>query len=210
MTTSSKRAITNLHLAVACGLILTILLSICGFSAHCDRIRERVFRLHILANSDSQEDQACKLAVRDRLVREGDLIFSGATTEAEAAALATERLPLLQAAAQDEVHRQGYDYPVRVEVTRCSFNTRVYEQTTLPAGEYEALRVILGDGAGQNWWCVMFPPMCLPAAQESEELSEVLDEEEMDIVEGGSKYEIKFKAVELYESVSQKLKEWFR
>lgn len=210
MTQKNKQLVTNLHLAVACGLIFSILLSICGFSAHCERIRDRVFRLHILANSDSEEDQACKLAVRDRLLQEGELLFAGAQSEADAAALAAEALPQLQAVAQDEVFRQGYDYPVRVEVTRCSFNTRVYEETTLPAGEYEALRVILGDGAGHNWWCVMFPPMCLPAAQESETLSEVLKEEEMDIVEGGTKYEIKFKAVELYESVSSKLKEWFR
>ena len=210
MTKDNKRWITNLHIAVACGLVFAVLLSICGFSAHCERIRQSVFRLHILANSDSQEDQACKLAVRDRLLREGDLIFDGARSESEAAALAAERLPQLQAAAQDEVYRQGYDYPVRVEVARCYFETRVYEETTLPAGEYEALRVVLGDGAGHNWWCVMFPPMCLPAAQESEELEQVLSEEEMDIVEGGSKYEIKFKAVELYESISQTLKEWFR
>lgn len=210
MTKKSKQLVTNLHLAVACGLIFSILLSICGFSAHCDRIRDQVFRLHILANSDSEEDQSCKLAVRDRLLREGAFLFDGAQSETEAAALAAEALPRLQAVAQDEVFRQGYDYPVRVEVARCSFNTRVYEETTLPAGEYEALRVILGDGAGHNWWCVMFPPMCLPAAQESETLSEVLEEEEMDIVEGGTKYEIKFKAVELYESISSKLKEWFR
>ena len=210
MTQNSKRLVTNLHLAVVCGLIFSILLSICGFSARCDRIRGRVFRLHILANSDTEEDQACKLAVRDRLLREGELLFSGAHNEAEAAAMAAQRLPQLQAAAQDEVIRQGYDYPVRVEVARCRFNTRVYEETTLPAGEYEALRVILGDGAGHNWWCVMFPPMCLPAAQESEELSQVLEEDDLEIVEGGSRYEIKFKAVELYESVSQKLKEWFR
>lgn len=210
MTKKSKQLVTNLHLAVACGLIFSILLSICGFSAHCDRIRDQVFRLHILANSDSEEDQSCKLAVRDRLLREGEFLFGGAQSETEAAALAAEALPRLQAVAQDEVFRQGYDYPVRVEVARCSFNTRVYEETTLPAGEYEALRVILGDGAGHNWWCVMFPPMCLPAAQESETLSEVLEEEEMDIVESGTKYEIKFKAVELYESISSKLKEWFR
>lgn len=205
-----KQWVNQISWAVACGLVFAALMSICGFSARCDRIRDKVFRLHILANSNSDSDQACKLAVRDRLLEEGALLFSGAENEQQAAAMAAERLPELQRAAQDEVYRQGFDYPVHVEVARCQFNTRVYEETTLPAGEYEALRVILGNGEGRNWWCVMFPPMCLPAASESGELSEVLDDDSMDVVEGGQKYEIRFKAVELYQSVSQTLKEWFR
>ena len=178
----SKHLFSRIHWAVACGLILSILLSFCGFSARCDRIRERVFRLHILAHSDSAEDQACKLAVRDRLLQESGSLLSGAHDQAEAQTLAVECLPLLQAAAQDELIRQGKEYGVRVEVAPCYFNTRVYEEVTLPAGEYPALRVILGEGAGQNWWCVMFPPMCLPSASETETLSEVLEEGDVDLV----------------------------
>ena len=97
--------------------------------------------------------------------------------------------------------KNGYNYPVDVELKNTHFNTRVYDEVTLPAGNYDALRVIIGDGNGKNWWCVMFPPMCLPAAEEKCELSEVLDESELKIVSNKSRYEVKFKVVELFEEL---------
>ena len=84
------------------------------------------------------------------------------------------------------IRDRGYDYPVKVELTNMHFNTRVYETVTLPAGEYDALRVSIGEAQGHNWWCVMFPPMCLPAAEESKELQDVLDPAQMEIVEAVS------------------------
>ena len=93
----------------------------------------------------------------------------------QAEALTEQNLQDIQKVAQEEVYRQGYDYPVKVELTNMHFNTRVYETVTLPAGEYDALRVSIGEAQGHNWWCVMFPPMCLPAAEESKELQDVLD-----------------------------------
>lgn len=195
--------------AVLCGLIFSILLSMTGFEAQCGQIRESLLRLHIIANSDSPEDQALKLKVRDRLIQDGALLLDGATNEEEAAAMAEEVLGQLQASARDEILKQGYDYPVSVTVGKAWFDTRVYDQVTLPAGEYDALRVVIGSGQGKNWWCVMFPPMCLPAAGEEEELSGVLDEGAMDIVEGGDKYEFKFKVVEIYEQIAHQIDEWF-
>ena len=114
----------------------------------------------------------------------------------------------LREAAQDEVYRQGYSYPVSMELTHMYFTTRVYGETALPAGYYEALRVTIGAGAGHNWWCVIFPAMCLPVAEESQELDGVLNEEQMEIVEEGesAQYEIKFKALEWYEQIV----DWFR
>ena len=196
------------QIAVLCGLVLTVLISMTGFEAQCEQIRQSLLRLHIIANSDSDTDQQLKLAVRDRLIEEGALLLDGAVNEEQAAAMAQQVLPQLQAAAQDEVYRRGFDYPVSVSIGKAWFDTRVYEEVTLPAGEYEALRVIIGAGEGKNWWCVMFPPMCLPAAGEQEELSGVLEKGAMDIVQGGTKYEFKFKAVEIYEEIAQKVREW--
>ena len=83
------------------------------------------------------------------------------------------------------------------------FNTRVYGDIAMPAGNYDALRITIGEGAGHNWWCVMYPPICLPAAEEKQELSDVLDDGQLQIVENEPQYEIKFKFVEIYESIAQ-------
>ena len=195
--------------ALLCGIVFATLLSMTRFDARCDGIRDNVLRLHILANSDSEEDQALKLKVRDRLVKEGSGLFENARSREEAEALARENLPRLQAAAQDELRRQGSDYAVRVEVGQTHFGTRVYEDVTLPAGDYEAVRVLIGEAKGKNWWCVMFPAMCVPAASETGELSEVLGSDELDIVEHKDRYEIRFKAVELYEDIKAKIRSWF-
>ena len=117
------------------------------------------------------------------------------------------------AAAQDEIRKNGYPYDVHVELGEAWFDTRVYDDITLPAGEYEAVKVVIGEGEGKNWWCVMFPPMCVSAAEEvasdSEALEQVLDEQQNTLVQNGEKYKIKFKSVEIYETVKEKLKEWF-
>lgn len=167
-----------------------------------------MLRLHILANSDSEEDQALKLKVRDRIVTESAGLFDQVTDRESARAVVEKNMDALREAAQDEVYRQGYSYPVSMELTHMYFTTRVYGETALPAGYYEALRVTIGAGAGHNWWCVIFPAMCLPVAEESQELDGVLNEEQMEIVEEGesAQYEIKFKALEWYEQIV----DWFR
>ena len=113
----------------------------------------------------------------------------------------------LQNAAQNVLTENGFDYGVRVEIGKDYFNTRTYDgEVTLPAGEYEAVRVILGEGKGQNWWCVMFPPMCLPAAEADTEISDVLTQNEEDVVKSNPKYEARFKIVELFENFYRKIK----
>ena len=190
----------------ASGLLLSFLLTMTGFSGQCEAIENQVFRFHVLANSDSQEDQALKLKVRDRVLEYSEGLFQNAQTREEAEALAAAHLQELCQAAQDEVYRQGYDYPVKAEITNMFFDTREYETVTLPAGCYDALRITIGEAEGHNWWCVMFPPMCLPAAEESQELNDVLSESQMEVVENGDKYQVKFFAVELFE----KVKNWFQ
>lgn len=190
------------------GLILARPVSFTGFATQCEDIPDRVLRLHILANSDSEEDQALKLKVRDRIVTESAGLFDQVTDRESARAVVEKNMDALREAAQDEVYRQGYSYPVSMELTHMYFTTRVYGETALPAGYYEALRVTIGAGAGHNWWCVIFPAMCLPVAEESQELDGVLNEEQMEIVEEGesAQYEIKFKALEWYEQIV----DWFR
>lgn len=195
--------------ALACGLILCIALSLCGFGGECGEIRERVLRLHILANSDSEEDQALKLRVRDAVVEAAAGLFDEDQDAGEALKTAEEKLPELVAVAQHVVNEAGYDYEVRAQLCHMYFTTRQYETVSLPAGMYDAVRFTIGAGAGKNWWCVVFPPMCVSAAAESETISDVLNEEQADIVTQPQKYEVRFKAVELFEGLSHTLREWF-
>lgn len=185
--------------AIISALVLSILLTMTGFTGRCENISQKIFRLHVLANSDSAEDQALKLKVRDKILEYSEELFKEAQSREEAKNIASKHIDEFKSVAEREIHKQGYNYPVTVEVTNMYFNTRHYNKVSMPAGNYDALRVLIGSGQGKNWWCVMFPPMCLPVAEEQEELEEVLDSSEMDIVCGAEEYEIRFKIVEWYE-----------
>lgn len=191
----------TLEKSLLLALVITILLSFTGFAAGCEDIPNHVLRLHVLANSDSDADQALKLKVRDRIVAESAGLFDGASSRQDAEKIASENLQKLQDAAQDEVIRDGYQYPVRVYLTNMYFTTRQYDTVTLPAGTYDALRVEIGSGAGHNWWCVIFPPLCLPAAEKREDLKDVLNPNELRIVDGSGSYIVRFKTLEAYEQV---------
>ena len=115
--------------ALAMGLSLCLALSLCGFAGECEEIRGRVLRLHVLANSDTEEDQALKLKVRDTIVETAANLFDTAADEAQALERARERLPELEAAAQQRVYDEGYEYAVTISVVHMYFTTRVYETT---------------------------------------------------------------------------------
>lgn len=117
-------------------------------------------RLHVVANSDSAADQKVKLAVRDVILRETAAQFDAVLTEAQAEECVRENLDRIVAAANAELRSQGFSYSASAELGRFAFPTRVYSDRTYPAGEYRALRVILGEGKGKNWWCVLYPPLC--------------------------------------------------
>ena len=181
--------------------ILTALISFTGFTAGCEDIPNHVLRLHVLANSDTTEDQNLKLKVRDRILAESAGILDEAKNKEDAQQIIKSKIPLLKKAAQDEVKKNGYNYPVNVEMANMYFTTRKYDEVTLPTGDYDALRVTIGKAEGHNWWCVVFPPMCLPAAEESKELSDVLNSNQLQIVKQTGDFEVKFKTVELYEEL---------
>lgn len=123
-----------------------------------------VLRLHVLAHSDSEEDQALKLKVRDAILSESANYLKDCGSREEAERTILDHKNELIQAAKEVICTEGFDYPVTIELGEEVYPTRNYESFCFPSGEYLSLRVIIGDGAGQNWWCVLFPPMCLSAA----------------------------------------------
>ncbi len=200
------KRIKRLEISVALGLVISVIVSIAGFGAECKNIREDVVRLHILANSDSEADQNVKLAVRDALLECGAEIFLGTADKNNAAQyLEAEKEKLIETANR-VLKEKGFDYSAQVFLVNEYFNTRTYENFTMPAGEYLALKVILGEGKGHNWWCVMFPPLCLPAATEQTDINAVFGENGVKIIEGNKGYEIRFKIVEIIEDIIYRMK----
>lgn len=137
------------------------------FADDCVSVREEVLRLHIPANSDSAEDQAVKLELRDLLLAEyGDeLSECGDLSAAEERARGL--LPEIERRCTEFLADRGFDYGAKAELADMYFTTREYDRLILPAGEYTALRVTLGSGEGHNWWCVIFPQLCLPAVSDN-------------------------------------------
>ncbi len=171
------------------------------------KIYDSVIRLHVLANSDSEEDQALKLSVRDAILAEaGGIIPEGASRE-EAISAITANIGRLEAIAAEQIQKEGYEYPVTIELGDEEYPTRNYEGMCFPSGSYLSLRVMIGAAEGQNWWCVLFPPLCLSAASEKQSnedafISVGLSEEQYKIITetDNTKYEVRFKILESIES----------
>lgn len=121
---------------------------------------DQVIRLHVVANSDDAADQALKYRVRDEIVAALGPLLAPAGDCGESRELVRQRLPEVVRLAEETVRREGFDYPVQAELGRFAFPPRLYGELYFPAGEYEALRVVIGKGEGANWWCVLFPPLC--------------------------------------------------
>jgi len=164
-------------------------------------LADSVIRLHVIANSDSREDQALKLAVRDRVLERAEELYPEGATLAQARAALEAGLPALARAGESVVQAEGYDYPVAARLEECWFPTKEYGDFALPAGNYTALRVVIGEGAGQNWWCVAFPPLCLGAASETVDEAAAAGcftpDQAALITEDNGGYVLKFKSLEL-------------
>ncbi len=194
----------DITLSICIALIFSIILSLIGFDAKCQSVRENVFRLHILANSDSTEDQKIKLEIRDCILAAGNGVFGDAENKDDVILLAKSEVTKFKEIAEKVIKSYGKDYPVTVEIKKTYFDTRVYEDFTLPAGEYDALRLLIGKGEGKNWWCIMFPAMCIPAAKGKKSMAEVAGEGAEQIVKNGQKYKMEFKIVEIFERLKQR------
>ena len=197
-----KQKFKLFNIALAVGLIFSMLLSMVGFDACCQDLRDNVFRLHIIAASDSERDQQLKLSVRDSLLCESEELFLGADSLEDAILLTKENLPKIEKIAEETLSSQGCDYDVRVSVEPSFFDTRVYDDFTLPAGEYEALRVEIGPAKGKNWWCVLFPGICVGACGD---LGDTAGKGGTEIAYGAEKFEVRFKIVEVYEQLKLKI-----
>ena len=130
-------------------------------------IYENVLRLHVLANSDSEDDQELKLKVRDTIIEYTQSIFDNCESKEEAQQCLSENLEQIKYIAQNTVYSNGYSYPVSVALGEEQYPTKNYESCCFPAGEYTSLRIMIGKSEGQNWWCVLFPPLCLSAATDN-------------------------------------------
>ena len=197
-----KKTILRIEISILIALIICCTLNISAFSQQCENIREKMLRMHVIANSDSTEDQELKLKVRDAVLNAGKEIFDGSITSSEAKDKISPQIDYLEEVALKTIRNEGFDYKVKITIDKEYFNTRTYENSiTLPAGYYNAIKVIIGEGEGRNWWCVMFPPMCLPTAVAECEISDVLTDDETEIVTGLDKYKLKFKLVEFIEEI---------
>lgn len=197
----------KIKISVTVGIVVAILFSICSFAKTSEEIRSDVLRLHVIANSDTSVDQNLKLRLRDYILQEGKDIFNGSVNVENAVEKIEPVLPELEKSAKAFMNQAGFDYDVKISLSNEYFTTRTYETVTLPAGKYLALRVVIGSGEGHNWWCVMFPPMCVPAADKKDEIENVFSEKEIKLVGSKPKYEPRFKVVEIYEQLKEIISE---
>lgn len=194
------RKLKTWELALMCGVLIAVVAG-SWLSQEQQELAGSVIRFHVIANSDSEADQALKLAVRDRVLEQAESLYPEGATLEEAQAALEGHLNLLAAAGREVVEEQGYDYPVSATLEDCWFPTKEYEGFALPAGNYTALRVTIGEGRGQNWWCVAFPPLCLGAASETVdqalEAGHFTSDQGALVTGDGEGYVLKFKAMEL-------------
>ena len=184
-------------------------------NAVSNNLADSVFRLHVIANSDSEEDQNLKYKVRDSLIEYMNTLTNDMNTKDDVIKIAKEHIQDFKNIAQNVVKENGYDYEVNVEIGNFSFPTKTYGDISFPAGFYDALKVEIGKAEGQNWWCVMFPPLCfvdvtsgVVPEESKENLEENLGDEEYSIIsdtEENGFTSIKFKIIEFFESIGTKL-----
>ena len=193
---------------VAIVILLIVMMAMSFLPVHGEQeVYDTVVRLHVLANSDREEDQALKMEVRDTVLEAAAPYLEGCTTQEEAIQSLTLHLSDLEAVAAVTVTAEGYDYPVTVLLGEEDYPTRTYESCAFPAGTYVSLRVCIGDAEGQNWWCCLFPPLCLSAATAKSENEDAfiqvgLTKDQYGIITETekTKYKVRFKILEVIEN----------
>ena len=170
------------------------------------RLSSELIRLHVIANSDSESDQAVKLKVRNSVLEVLTPLLDGVTNVSEAENIIKNELPQLSRVAETNLWRNGKYYSAKAEICWENYPTRHYDGFSLPAGDYISLKVILGEGKGHNWWCVVFPPLCMTSVEDEETFSGLSKETEKLITVDGNEYRVKFRIIELYEDLKQSFK----
>ena len=191
--------------------IFVFISAISYVNAVSEDLSESVFRLHVIANSDSKEDQALKYKVRDSILEYINELAVDCSSKDEVIALATEKQEALHDIAKKVIEENGYDYDVNISIGNFEFPTKTYGDISFPAGNYDALRVEIGEAGGQNWWCVMFPPLCFVDVtsgvvpdESKETIKENLNDEEYDLISDTESPTIKFKfsLIEFFKGIS--------
>lgn len=194
-------------------LLLTLFIFVSALSyvtAVSQDIKDSVFRLHVIANSDSNEDQNLKLKVRDSLLEYMNDLAKNCTSKEEVVQIAKDHQEEFKQIAEKVISNNGYSYPVSIKIGDSDFPTKTYGDISLPAGTYDALKVQIGEAKGKNWWCVMFPPLCFVDVStgvvpdtSKEEMKENLNDEEYDLISKTDDNEInfKFKLVEFFQNL---------
>ena len=175
-----------------------------------DSLASSLVRLHIVANSNKAADQKLKLAVRDRLIKETSAIFENSQSPEDALISARNNTDLIRRIAKDEILRHGFSYDVNVKIGKFAFPSKAYADIMLPAGKYNAIRIEIGSGSGENWWCVMYPPLCFTdgivsiSDESRQKLKENLSQEEYSLItsqnSGTIPVQFKFKIVEIFQN----------
>ena len=179
-------------------------------NAVSEDISNSVFRLHVIANSDSEDDQSLKYKVRDKVIEYMNEIAKDCTSKAEVINLAYKYQDKFKQIAENVIRQNGYDYDVNIKIGNFEFPTKYYGDISLPAGYYDALRIEIGEAKGQNWWCVMFPPLCFVdvtsgiVPDESKKImQDNLGDEEYRLISDNESTDIKFKfsIVEFFKNI---------
>jgi len=179
----------------------------------CDGLKQKIIRFHVIANSDSEQDQSLKLKVRDAVLEEMKPILEKSKSIEESREIIKLNKDKIKQIAEKVIKDYGKDYKVEIKLENAEFPTKQYGDIVLPAGEYEAVRIIIGDGGGKNWWCVMFPPLCFVdithgtvPEENKKEFEKLLEAEEYKIIAEGEELDIKvkFKIVEWWQEKKQK------
>ena len=213
-----ERAAHRLHILEILLLLGTVLfLSSGAFALRTQEdLADKVVRLHVLANSDSEEDQALKLIVRDAVLEKTRTLLEHVDQKEKAEEILREAIPTLEDVARQALQQAGADNTVTVTLGQEEYPTRQYESLAFPAGEYLSLRVMIGEAEGQNWWCVLFPPLCLSAATDTASAEDAFiavgltDDQYKIITETDSTtYQVRFKILETIEDTKRDISEFF-
>lgn len=189
----------RLFKSMTVALVFTLVFTFLPFEKECRAISDKVLRIHILANSDSEYDQNLKLMVRDEILKFTEDLYKDVSSKEDAISLTQENLDKIITVAENTLKAKGCSKSVRGEICQTDFNTRYYGDVTMPSGSYTALRLIIGEGKGKNWWCVMYPSLCLYTSSDANSLEDELNSQQYEIITDTPKYEFRFKFLEYFD-----------
>ncbi len=210
-----RKTYTSIAAAVICGLILTTVITFAGerySKGVTDQLSEHFIRFHLIANSDTIEDQQMKEHIKDLVLAYMSPLLKDSESIEQTRTIIIDETPNIEQIALEVIKKWGKEYNVNVRLDKVDFPTKAYGDITLPAGEYEACRIIIGEGKGKNWWCVMFPPLCyvdvtsgIVPSDQMDKLKASISEEEYELITKSTSLsnkdmpiKFKFKIVEVF------------